>query len=138
MRRERASAVCVHEGALLCVRLRDPLTRVARLFVPGGKIERGESAAAAAAREVFEETGYAVEVDPAACVTARYPYTWMGIEIAVTTHFFRARLAGDRRAALPTHDASYNEGACWLPLEQLDAELAFHRGIHEAVRTLVG
>jgi 8-oxo-dGTP pyrophosphatase MutT (NUDIX family) len=137
MRRERASAVCVHDGALLCVRLRDPLSRVARLFVPGGRIERGESAAEAAARETLEETGYAVEIDHDARISARYPYVWMGLKIAVTTHFFRARLADDRPEPLPTHDATYNEGACWLPLDQLEAELSFHLAILEAVRSLV-
>jgi 8-oxo-dGTP pyrophosphatase MutT (NUDIX family) len=137
MRRERASAVCVHEGALLCVQMRDPLSQVTRLFVPGGGLGPGESPADAAARETLEETGYTVTVDPGARVVKRYPYVWAGIEIDVTTQFFRAQLASDRAAPTPVRDAAYNEGAVWLPLEQLEADLGFNPDILAAVRALL-
>jgi 8-oxo-dGTP pyrophosphatase MutT (NUDIX family) len=136
MRRVRASAVCVHEGLLLCVRLRDPVSRVARLFPPGGAIEDGEAPAAAAERETREETGYAVQVDPASELIARYPFVWAGVDVDVTTHFFRARLRGERRAPMAVHDAAYNEGAIWLPLPGLERELGFCSAIYAAVRAL--
>src|SRR5262245_50329253 len=71
-RRIRASVVCVYRAQLLCVRLRDPLTRIDRLFVPGGEIEPGETAAAAAYRETLEETGYQVEIAQDSQLTIRH------------------------------------------------------------------
>jgi 8-oxo-dGTP pyrophosphatase MutT (NUDIX family) len=136
MRRERASAVCVHEGELLCVRLRDPATAIARLYVPGGGIDAGETPAAAAAREAREETGYTVSIDPASELIARYPFVWNGIEIDVTTHFFRTALIGDKSAPTPVQDVPWNEGALWLPLDRLELEFDYHLVILEAVRTL--
>lgn len=136
MRRERASAVCVHDGELLCVRLRDPATAIARLYVPGGGIDAGETPAAAAEREALEETGHAVHVDPGSEVVTRYPFVWAGIDIDVTTHFFRAVLAGDKHAPAPVHDVLWNEGVVWVPLDRLEAELGFHAAILESVRAL--
>jgi len=136
MRRERASAVCVHDGELLCVRLRDPATAIARLYVPGGGIEAGETWAAAAEREALEETGHAVRVDPVSELVARYPFTWAGFDIDVTTHFFRAILVGAREAPAPVHDDPWNEGVVWLPLDRIEAELDYQPAILESVRTL--
>jgi 8-oxo-dGTP pyrophosphatase MutT (NUDIX family) len=136
MQRLRASAVCVDAGELLCVRLRDPLTRVARLFVPGGGLEPGESAAQAAAREALEETGYAVAIDASSEHVARYPFRWAGLEVDCTTHFFRARLTTARSAPEVTHDAAYNEGVVWLKLAEIDQAFAYHDAILAAVSAL--
>lgn len=130
--------VCVDEGALLCVRLRDPLTRVARLFVPGGVVEAGELPEATAVRETREETGYDVLLDPVSEYLAHYPFTWAGVSFACTTHFFAARLRGSRADAAEVHDAPYNEGVVWLALERVDAELGFDRAIHAAMLHVLG
>jgi 8-oxo-dGTP pyrophosphatase MutT (NUDIX family) len=137
MQRTRASGVCLHGGALLCVRLRDPVTRVARLFVPGGGLDAGESPAAAAEREALEETGYRVRVDPATQHIARYPFVWAGIEVDCTTHFFRAALIDPALPPEPTHDAFYNEGALWLPLARVEAEFGFHAAILAAIQHVI-
>jgi len=129
--------VCVHEDALLCVRLRDPASGVTRLFVPGGAIAQGESPAAAAERETLEETGYSVHAEPASELVVHYPFVWNGERIECTTHFFRARLCSDRHAPAATHDDAINLGAVWLPLAALDAELGFHAAILRAVRSLI-
>jgi 8-oxo-dGTP pyrophosphatase MutT (NUDIX family) len=136
--RQRASIVCVHEAALLCVRLRDPVSRVTRCFVPGGGIEPGESALAAAEREAREETGFAVQADAASERVARYHFVWAGVDVDCTTHFFRARLAAGASVGTSARvaDAEYNLGVRWVPLAQLEAELGFHAEIFAAVRAL--
>jgi tRNA(adenine34) deaminase len=135
--RIRASVICVQDNELLCVRLRDPKSGIARLFPPGGAIEPGESASAAAQRETLEETGYRVVLASGPAHVAHYPYTWNGTLRRVTTHFFRASLVGGKQDGAPVHDASYHEGVVWLPLAKLDLELGFEPAILAAVRTLV-
>lgn len=134
--RLRASIVCVHDGALLCVRLRDPVSHVTRCFVPGGGIEPGESAQAAAERETREETGFAVVADPGSECIARYRFVWAGVEVDCTTHFFRARLAEGVDAPARVTDADYNLGVSWVPLEELQVALGFHAEIYAAASAL--
>jgi 8-oxo-dGTP diphosphatase len=56
-----AGAVVVHDGRLLVIRRgHDPGRGL--WSVPGGRVESGETPAAACAREVLEETGLVVEV----------------------------------------------------------------------------
>lgn len=134
--RLRASVVCVDNGELLCVRLRDPRSHIARLFAPGGGVEAGETTAEAAARETLEETGLEVSVDPASELTSRYRYRWAGVEIDCETHFFRAHLRSERTPPARVHDADYNEGVVWLPLRRL-SQLDFHAPIASAIRALL-
>ncbi|HKU40842.1 MAG TPA: NUDIX hydrolase [Polyangiales bacterium] len=136
-RRIRASVVCVYRAQLLCVRLRDPHSGLDRLFVPGGALEPGESAAHAAERETFEETGYRVAVELESELTVTYPFVWNGTLFDVTTHFFRGALqdpiAQPRAAGEPT----YNEGVQWLALSELERELGFDAAILGATRRLL-
>jgi ADP-ribose pyrophosphatase YjhB (NUDIX family) len=135
--RTRASAVCVHEGRLLCVRLRDPHTGVARLFVPGGAVEAGETPREAAERETLEETGHAVLADAQSERVARYDFTWNDLEIDVTTHFFRAALRNPSERARTVDDASYLEGVEWITLGRVTDELGFDANILRAVLALL-
>lgn len=136
-RRVRASAVCVFGDRLLCVRLRDPYTGVARLFPPGGAVEPGETPGQAAARETLEETGHAVMVDETRSVVAHYPYDWNGARYQVTTTFVAARLLDPSAEPAPVSDAAYHEGVVWLPLSRLAQELSFCEPIREAVSALI-
>lgn len=135
--RNRASIVCVHRAHVLCVRLRDPHTRVPRWFVPGGAIEPGETPAQAAARETFEETGYRVAIDEARELVLRYPFEWNAISFDVTTHFFPATLLDPNAPPAPVNDADYHEGVAWLPRADLAAALGFHEAIYRAVHALL-
>jgi 8-oxo-dGTP pyrophosphatase MutT (NUDIX family) len=129
--------VCVHADHLLCVQLRDPQTRIARLFVPGGAIDAGETPEQAAQRETLEETGYRVLVDPTQTRVAHYPFVWDGTARRVTTHFFRASLLEPERAPQPVQDAPYNEGMRWLNLDEVPQALSFQADILGAVSSLL-
>jgi 8-oxo-dGTP pyrophosphatase MutT (NUDIX family) len=135
--RIRAAVVCVHRAQLLCVRMRDPRTRVVRLFVPGGGIEAGETATFAAARETLEETGYRVQVDAESEVVAHYPYEWDGVLRPIITHFFRGSLLEPDLEPAPVNDADFNEGVVWLPLEEIPSALGFNDVVRSAVERLL-
>lgn len=135
--RVRASTVCLAEHAgdrhMLLVQLRDPLTRVATWFPPGGAVEPGETPAEAAVRETLEETGLRVSVG-AEMFAEDYPFTWAGVEYACTTHWYRAVLNDPFPTTLPAVvDADYHLGAAFLPLADALRELAVHPRIHAAV-----
>jgi 8-oxo-dGTP pyrophosphatase MutT (NUDIX family) len=135
--RERASSVCVHDAQLLCVRLRDPTTRVVRCFVPGGAIEPSETPEQAAIRETVEETGYEVARDRGDVQIARYPFDWNGQLFAVTTHFVRVRLIDPSRPPAVVNDATYLEGVTWLALADVPREFAFLPEMRDAVLNLI-
>lgn len=134
--RVRASAVCVQAGRLLCVRLRDPTTRTARLFPPGGAIEAGETPARTAERETLEETGYEVRADPTRVVTASYPFEWDGRRYDVTTHFVWVDLCAPSAQPKAVHDADFHEGVVWISLAAVAHELAYEPAILAAVQAL--
>jgi 8-oxo-dGTP pyrophosphatase MutT (NUDIX family) len=136
-KRMRACAVCVSRAQLLCVQLRDPSTRIAHLFPPGGAVEPGESAAAAAARETEEETGYRVRVQARAPVVAHSPYTWNGQDFDVTTSFFAAELVDPEARPRLVRDANYVEAAQWIALADVPRALGFNRDILAAVLELL-
>jgi 8-oxo-dGTP pyrophosphatase MutT (NUDIX family) len=118
------------------VRLRDPTTRLSRLFVPGGAIEPGEQAWQTAERETLEETGYRVRAEPEHTIVASYPFEWDGALYQVTTCFVRARLVDAATTPLPVNDADFHEGVCWIDVTEIPRELGFHPDILSAVSQL--
>jgi len=135
--RIRASSVCVHRAHVLCVRLRDPHTRVPQWFVPGGAIEPGESPSEAAIRETFEETGHRIYVDASRELVLRYPFEWNGTPFDCTTHFFPATLIDPDAPPAPVNDASYHEGVSWIPLSALEPALSWNGTLYAAVTSLL-
>ena len=131
--RERASLVIVHDERLLTVELRDPTTKIPRLYVPGGLIEAGETPAACAVRETLEETGYKTLVVPGTSRLSHYDFVWNGVTYACSTHFMLGRLKDPAARPETVSDADYNSGAVWLPVAQVREALGFHTVILEEV-----
>lgn len=131
--RERASAVCVNDGMVLLVRLRDPFSRRQFLVPPGGLIEKDEEPAATAVRETFEETGCRIELLPQISSVHDYFFDWNGRNIPCRTHYFGARLIVEEA---PSRDAEYNLGKVWEPLENILANVERQGKINQIVHEL--
>lgn len=129
--------MCVAEGHLLVVRLRDPVSGVEGIYPPGGAIEPGETAAEAARRETREETGLGVVVRPESERVERYPFVWAGVAYDVTTSFFAASLEGPFAHPPVVQDADYLLGASWVPVDEALAAMSVHPAIAHAVRAVL-
>ena len=85
--------VLTEAGRLVAIRTRN-LKGDLVLALPKGHVEGGESAAEAAAREVREETGFAVEPVDEPTSTASYWYVRDGTRVRKRVDFFRFRVIG--------------------------------------------
>ncbi|MCA1062703.1 NUDIX hydrolase [Rossellomorea sp. AcN35-11] len=83
-----ASALCMHEGRLLMV-LQGNAQEEKRWSVPSGGLEEDESFQECCKREVWEETGYLINV-------GKHVYTKWGNEGEISTivHYYEADLIG--------------------------------------------
>ena len=109
---------------VVVVRVRDAI-----LALPKGHPTGGESAAAAAAREVREETG--LEATPVEKLgDIRYWYARDGDRVMKIVSFFLFRYRSGRVA---DHDHEVEE-ALWIPLEEAPARLAY-KGEREIAQT---
>ncbi len=110
------SCAVVREGRLLMIRRRNP-PNAGRLALPGGKVTAGECLAAAARRELFEETG----VQARACT----PFTAIDViehdaQGRLRFHYVVVvmRMAWEAGEPVAGDDATH---ACWMDLETLSA-----------------
>ncbi len=97
-------AVCVRDGRLLLVRRARP-PAAGRWALPGGKLEAGETLAAAVARELAEETGLVGAVGPLCGIAER---TGPGFHYVILDFWVDVpagdAVAGDDAAALAWAD----------------------------------
>jgi 8-oxo-dGTP pyrophosphatase MutT (NUDIX family) len=90
------------------------------LALPKGRIDRGESAAEAARREVREETGIDGELVEK-IDDIRYWYVRDGQRVLKTVSFFLLRFRG---GSVRNHDREVEE-AIWVPLEEAPRLLTY-------------
>lgn len=105
---------------LLIRRARDP--GKGKLGMPGGFIDRGETAESAMRREIFEELGIPVAA-PRYLMTAPNHYVYRGIAIPVLDIFYHAPIEGS-----PTIAAEPGEVSDWMWTDLTDevlSEMAF-------------
>ena len=136
-KRERVSVVCVFEGKILCFLAVDPTSGEKYYFLPGGKIEPGESLVECGERETLEETGYIVRANPSSRVTRKYPFHWDGQDYDCETHFYRAHLNENYHPPAPVKDQDYNKGATWVPLSQIPQAFGYSTAILDAINFLI-
>ena len=93
-------------------------------MLPKGHLEPGESMAAAAVRETYEETGLRSRIETK-LGDVRYVYTWDGERIFKIVSFFLLRPLGGRLGDLPPGMEIEVEDARWLPLDETPRRLAY-------------
>ena len=102
-------------------------------------MEAGESPGQAAEREALEETGYLVQIDPAAQATVKYPFRWAGKEYDCTTHFFLARLSDPKGQPEPRtpQDVEFLVSVEWIPVKEIPSAFAHHPLLAQTISSLV-
>ncbi len=92
--------------------------------LPKGLIDAGETPAATAVRETYEETGLRARVEHK-LGDVRYVYTWEGERVFKIVSFFLLRPVGGRLGELPAGMELEVAEARWLPLEEAPHLLSY-------------
>ncbi len=119
----RVGAIIVHNERLLVERnLKDGYC-----FVPGGRVEYGESAVAALARELREELGEDVEID-SLLIMSDNVFELDGKRYQEAAPYFLAELAPDSRLVhLDGVFEGHEQGTMfsWLPFDEIEGANLF-------------
>lgn len=135
--RERTSVVVVHKNTILGFHAIDPTSQVPYFFLPGGGIEEGETAAQAAERECFEETGYKVKVVPESAFERKYDFYWNGENYSCRTVFYVAELTEPWKAPSDIRDTEYHKGVEWIKASKVREIFGYQKDILWAVQKLL-
>jgi 8-oxo-dGTP pyrophosphatase MutT (NUDIX family) len=92
--------------------------------LPKGAVDEGEDPAAAALREVEEETGARGRIDRK-LGDVRYVYTWRGERVFKVVSFFLVRYSGGRLGAIAPEFEHEVAEVRWLPLADAPRLLAY-------------
>ena len=103
--------------------------------LPKGQLEEGESGAAAAVREVAEETGVQSQVVSKLGDT-RYWFSWEGERVFKIVSFFLVRYVSGRLGEIPEEFRHEVAEVGWLPLAAAPGLLAY-RGEREMVERAI-
>ncbi len=109
---------------MLLLRFRDPFDGSEKWEPPGGGIDQGETAYDAATRELLEETGLRLPLDPEP-VLFRRQYRWKGRDHDHLEALFLARGTGVFAPAglTPTEQVALLDHVWVMPGQELDAPL---------------
>lgn len=127
--RHRASVIVVHKNKVLGFQAIDPTNKQKYFFLPGGKIESGETPKETAVRETLEETGYHIRLLPNQPLQRRYDFEWDGKLHHCDTLFYVGILNEDWHEPRSVQDADYNLGAEWVPINEVEKNFGYHPDI---------
>lgn len=135
--RHRTSVVVVHDKKILGFHAVDPTSQKEYFFIPGGKIDDGETPAQAAVRECFEETGYRIRLLEDSALEKKYDFLWNGATHHCHTVFYLAVLDEKWHEPVPVQDAAYHRGAAWVSKNSVAETFAYDTNILAAIQKLL-
>lgn len=132
--RKRVSVVILRHGNILAFRAEDPTSLRQFVFIPGGRMESGETVEQTAIRETLEETGFHIKCFSEPWLERVYDFEWDGRVNNCHTVFVAGELLSD--VAEQVDDAAYHRGVEWIPVSELSNVFAYHKDILEPVAHL--
>ncbi len=132
--RNRSTVICLQDNKILGFHAVDPTSKVKYFFLPGGKIEEGESPAQSALRETLEETGYKIRLFPQAAIVKEYTFPWDGNVYFSKTVFYPAMLLKPTDTPAIVNDAEYHQGVDWVPATEIEKHFGYQKDILSAVQ----